>query len=138
VERRRPRRDRKATATTSGDGDSAEAATTGDGSEYRRRSSLPPVILNNDGSRPTPRDTNALPGCAETTTMDRVMRSAVGYALLFAVPPGVGAGVFIARIQGGSLALGVGFGVCLSLGIFLLVLYGASFGTTDIDRNEGR
>jgi len=69
--------------------------------------------------------------------MSRVTRSAVGYALLFAVPPGVGAGVFTARLQGGSLALGVGFGLVLSLSIFLLVLYGAHTGTTDIDRGDG-
>jgi len=67
--------------------------------------------------------------------MSRVTRSAIGYALLFAVPPGVGAGVFTARLQGGSLALGLVFGAVLSCAIFLFVLYAASTGTTDIDRD---
>lgn len=70
--------------------------------------------------------------------MGRVTRSAVGYALLFAIPPGVGAGVFTARLQGGSFALGLAFGAVLSCSIFLLVLYAASTGTTDTDRNGNR
>ena len=77
-------------------------------------------------------------GRGKRTIVSRVTRSAVGYALLFAIPPGVGAGVFTARLQEGSLALGIAFGAALSCAIFLLVLYGASTGTTDIDRNSGR
>jgi hypothetical protein len=68
--------------------------------------------------------------------MDRVRRSAVGYALLFAVPPGVGAGVFVSRLQAGSLALGVTFGTLLSIAIFVAVVYAASTGRPDPDRNR--
>ena len=60
-------------------------------------------------------------------------RSAVGYALLFAIPPGVGAGVFVSRIQAGSLALGVAFGALLSIAIFVSIVYAASTGTPDCD-----
>lgn len=69
--------------------------------------------------------------------MGRVTRSAVGYALLFAIPPGVGAGIFVSRLQEGSLALGVAFGLLLSGSIFALVVYAASTGTPDRD-HDGR
>jgi hypothetical protein len=65
--------------------------------------------------------------------MDRMTRSAVGYALLFAIPPGIGAGVFVSRIQAGSLALGVAFGALLSIAIFVSIVYVASTGTPDHD-----
>jgi hypothetical protein len=65
--------------------------------------------------------------------MDRMTRSAVGYALLFAIPPGIGAGVFVSRIQAGSLALGVAFGALLSIAIFVSIVYAASTGTPDHD-----
>ena len=80
--------------------------------------------------------TNALFRCAETTAMGRVTRSAVGYGLLFAAPPGIGTGIFVSRLQAGSLVLGTAFGTLLSVSLFVLVVYAASTGTPDIDRGE--
>lgn len=68
--------------------------------------------------------------------MVRLTRSAVGYALLFALPPGVGAGVFVSRLESGSFGLGVAFGCFLSCVIFLVVLYAASTGAPDPKRDR--
>lgn len=52
-------------------------------------------------------------------------REAVGWGLLFGVPPGVAAAVFVAGVKGSSPGVGVAFGAALALALFALVVVGA-------------
>ncbi len=57
-----------------------------------------------------------------------VTREAVGWGLLFAVPPAIGAGAHVAMVRGSSWTVGGTFGLALGVGLFLLVVAIASTG----------
>ncbi|EMA10294.1 hypothetical protein SAMN05443574_10910 [Haloarcula vallismortis] len=65
------------------------------------------------------------------------MRVSLVYPLLLALPPGIALGVGTVVLTG-STGTGLTAGVSVSLGLFLLILVGTEFGSTDREPQPGR
>jgi len=58
------------------------------------------------------------------------MRQTLLYALLFSVPPGVASGSGVYLLAGQAL-LGLAFGCAVGLAVFVLVVLGSEYGSTE-------
>ncbi|WP_336339385.1 hypothetical protein [Haloarcula brevis] len=65
------------------------------------------------------------------------MRVSLVYPSLLALPPGIAFGVGTLVLTGRA-GLGLVAGVGVALGLFLLILVGTEFGSTDRERRPGR